>query len=65
MKHLVTIMVDGQPMEATIRLREDATEDADATGEVVALNAEAPDSNTEERIAKLEQELTQLKAELK
>ena len=35
MKHLVTIMVDGQPMEATIRLGEDATEDSDATGEVV------------------------------
>ena len=65
MKHLVTIMVDGQPMEATIRLGEDATEDADAIGEAVALNAEAPASSTEEHIAKLEQELTQLKAELK
>lgn len=57
MKHLVTIMVDGQPMEATIRLGEDTTEDADATGEVVALNAETPASSTEERIAKREQEL--------
>lgn len=65
MKHLVTIMVDGQPMEATIRLGEDATEDADATGEAVALSAEAPASNTKERIVKFEQELTQLKAELK
>ena len=52
-------------MEATIRLGEDAIEDADATGEVVALNAEAPASSTEERIAKREQELAQLKAELK
>ena len=32
MKHLVTTMVDGQSMEATIRLGEDATEDADVTG---------------------------------
>lgn len=54
MKHLVTIMVDGQPMEATIWLGEDATEDADATGEAAALSAEAPASSTEERIAKLE-----------
>lgn len=35
MKHLVTIMVDRQPMEAAIRLGEDATEDADVTGEAV------------------------------
>lgn len=35
MKHLVTIMVDGQPMVAAIRLGDDATEDADATGESV------------------------------
>ena len=39
--------------------------DAQEPEEVVALNAEAPASSTEERIAKLEQELTQLKAELK
>ena len=65
MKHLVTIMVDGQPMTASIRIGGDMTEDSDATGEAVALNAEAPASSTEEHIAKLEQELTQLKAELK
>lgn len=39
--------------------------DAQEPEETVALNAEAPASSTEERIAKLEQELTQLKAELK
>lgn len=35
MKHLVTIMVDGQPMTASIRIGGDMTEDSDATGEVV------------------------------
>lgn len=35
MKHLVTIMVDGQPMAASIRIDGDMTEDSDATGEVV------------------------------
>ena len=39
--------------------------DAQEPEEAVALSAEAPVSSTEERIAKLEQELTQLKAELK
>lgn len=39
--------------------------DAQEPENVVALSAEAPVSSTEERIAKLEQELTQLKAELK
>ena len=39
--------------------------DAQETEEAVALSAEAPASSTKERIAKLEQELTQLKAELK
>ena len=34
MKHLVTIMVDGQPMTASIRIGGDMTEDSDATGEV-------------------------------
>lgn len=52
-------------MTASIRIGGDMTEDSDATGEAVALNAEAPASSTEEHIAKLEQELTQLKAELK
>ena len=65
MTQLVTIMVDGQPMTASIRIGSDMTEDSDATGEVGALSAEAPASSTEERIAKLEQELAQLKAELK
>ena len=40
MKHLVTIMVDGKPMEAAIRLGEDAVEDADATGEAVDIAEE-------------------------
>ena len=35
MKHLVTIMVDGQPMEAAIRIGGDMTEDSDVTGEVI------------------------------
>lgn len=35
MKHLVTIVVDGQSMTASIRLGEDVTEDADVTGEVI------------------------------
>ena len=35
MKHLVTIMVDGQPMTASIRIGGDMTEDSDVTGEVV------------------------------
>ena len=35
MKHLVTIVVDGQYMTASIRLGEDVTEDADVTGEVI------------------------------
>ena len=39
--------------------------DAQEPEEAVALSAEAPASSTEERIAKLEQELTQLKSELK
>lgn len=56
MKHLVTIMVDGQPMEATIRLGEDTQEDSDATGEAVDI------AQTEEQVP---DELTQLKSELK
>lgn len=39
--------------------------DAQESEEAVALSAEAPASSTKERIAKLEQELAQLKAELK
>lgn len=35
MKHLVTIMVDGQPMTVSIRIGDDMTEDSDATVEVV------------------------------
>lgn len=40
MKHLVTIMVDGQSMEATLRLGEDA----DTTGEAVDI------AQTEEQV---------------
>lgn len=39
--------------------------DAQEPVKAVALSAETPASSTEERIAKLEQELAQLKAELK
>lgn len=35
MKHLVTIIVDEQPMTASIRIGGDMTEDSDATGEAV------------------------------
>lgn len=49
MKHLVTIMVDGQPMTASIRIGSDMTEDSDATGEVTeAIDVEgAPYTYTE------------------
>ena len=49
MKHLVTIMVDGQPMTASIRIGGDMTEDSDATGEVTeAIDVEgAPYTYTE------------------
>ena len=44
MKHLVTIMVDGQPMTASIRIGGDMTEDSDATGEAVDI------AQTEEQV---------------
>ena len=46
MKHLVTIMVDGQPMTASIRIGGDMMEDSDATGEgvdVVQTEEQVPD----------------------
>ena len=65
MKHLVTIMVDGQPMTASIRIGGDMTEDSDATSEVTeAIDVEGasytytetetpietPEMTTEERL---------------
>ena len=49
MKHLVTIVVDGQSMTASIRIGGDMTEESDATGEVTeAIDVEgAPYTYTE------------------
>lgn len=43
MKHLVTIMVDGQPMTASIRIGDDAQAPSDA-------EAQTPPEETEEEI---------------
>ena len=43
MKHLVTIMVDGQPMTASIRIGDDAQESSDT-------ETQTPPEETEEEI---------------